>query len=68
MPDIAIDPAVLRQRRLKRHAVAAVPAVALVVLLAWALGRPSAGSAVQRSDLWISTVERGPLPDRKSVV
>lgn len=62
MPDIAIDPAVLRQRRFKRHAVAVVPAVALVALLAWALGRPSAGSAVQRSDLWISTVERGPLP------
>lgn len=61
MPDIAIDPAVLRQRRLKRQAVAVVPAVTLVALLAWALGRPSAGSAVQRSDLWISTVERGPL-------
>lgn len=62
MPDIAIDPAVLRQRRMKRHAVAAIPAAALVALLAWALGRPSAGPAVQRADLWISTVERGPLP------
>jgi len=62
MPDIAIDPAVLRQRRFKRQAVALIPVLTLVALVAWALGRPSAGSAVQRSDLWISTVERGRLP------
>lgn len=62
MPDIAIDPAVLRQRRFKRQALAVIPAVALVALLAWTFGRPSAGSTVQRSDLWISTVVRGPLP------
>ncbi|MGH8297824.1 MAG: efflux RND transporter periplasmic adaptor subunit [Steroidobacteraceae bacterium] len=62
MPDIAIDPAVLRQRRLKRRAAIAIPAAALVALLVWALARPAAGPAVQRSDLWISTVERGPLP------
>jgi multidrug efflux pump subunit AcrA (membrane-fusion protein) len=62
MPDIAIDPAVLRQRRLKRRAAVALPAAALVALLVWALARPAAGPAVQRSDLWVSTVERGPLP------
>src|SRR5690242_3422849 len=62
MPDIAIDPAVLRQRRLKRQAAALIPAVTIAALVAWALARPSAGSAVQRSDLWIATVERGPLP------
>lgn len=62
MPDIAIDPAVLRQRRLKRRAAVAVPAVALVALLAWALARPAAGPAVHQSDLWISTVDSGPLP------
>jgi multidrug resistance efflux pump len=62
MPDIAIDPAVLRQRRFKRQAVAVIPAVVLVALIAWTFGRPSAGSTVQRSDLWISTVVRGPLP------
>jgi HlyD family secretion protein len=62
MPDIAIDPAVLRQRRIRRRAAIAIPAAALVVLIVWALARPAAGPAVQRSDLWISTVESGPLP------
>ena len=62
MPDIAIDPAVLRQRQLKRRAAVAVPAVALVALIAWALARPAAGPAVHQSDLWISTVDSGPLP------
>lgn len=62
MPDIAIDPLVLRQRRMKRRALVALPAAALVALVVWALARPAAGPAVQRSDLWISTVERGPLP------
>ncbi|MGH8290644.1 MAG: efflux RND transporter periplasmic adaptor subunit [Steroidobacteraceae bacterium] len=62
MPDIAISPEVLRQRRLKRGAAIAIPAAALVALLVWALARPAAGPAVQRSDLWISTVARGPLP------
>ena len=62
MPDLAISPEVLRQRRLKRGAAIAIPAAALVALLAWALARPAAGPAVQRSDLWISTVARGPLP------
>jgi HlyD family secretion protein len=62
MPDLAISPEVLRQRRLKRGAAIAIPAAALVALIAWALARPAAGPAVQRSDLWISTVARGPLP------
>jgi len=62
MPDIAIDPVVLRQRRIKRRAVVALPAAVLVALVVWALERPAAGPAVQRSDLWLSTVERGPLP------
>lgn len=62
MPDIAISPEVLRQRRLKRGAIAVIPAAVLAALLLWALGRPTAGPRVQRSDLWISTVELGPLP------
>jgi len=62
MPDIAIDPAVLWQRRLKRRAAVAIPAAALVALLVWALARPAAGPAVRQSDLWVSTVARGPLP------
>jgi HlyD family secretion protein len=62
MPDIAINPQVLRQRRLKRNAAAIIPAVALLALVVWALARPVAGPSVERSDLWISTVERGPLP------
>ena len=62
MPDIAIDPAVLWQRRLKRRAAVAIPAAALVALLVWALARPAAGPAVRLSDLWVSTVARGPLP------
>lgn len=62
MPDLAIDPAVLRQRRLKRSAAAVFPVAVLIALVAWALARPAAGPAVRRSDLWVSTVERGPLP------
>lgn len=62
MPDIAISPEILRQRRLKRGAALAAPAAALAALLVWALARPAAGPAVERSDLWISTVARGPLP------
>lgn len=62
MPDIAINPQVLRRRRLKRSAAAVIPAVALLALIVWALARPAAGPSVERSDLWISTVERGPLP------
>jgi HlyD family secretion protein len=62
MPDIAISPEVLRQRRLKRSAAAAIPAAVLLALLVWALGRPAAGPSVRRSDLWISAVQRGPLP------
>jgi HlyD family secretion protein len=62
MPDIAIDPRVLRQRRLKRGALAFLPLAALAALLAWALARPAEGPAVRRSDLWVSTVERGRLP------
>jgi hypothetical protein len=41
MPDIAINPEVLRQRRLKRSAVAALPAAALLALLIFV--RVSAG-------------------------
>jgi HlyD family secretion protein len=62
MPDIAIDPAVLRQRQLKRRAGLAIPTVALVGLLVWALARPAAGPEIRLSDLWISTVQRGALP------
>lgn len=62
MPDIAIDPVVLRQRRIKRRAAVALPGAALIALVVWALARPAAGPAVQRSDLWISTVARGRLP------
>lgn len=62
MPDLAVDPAVLSQRRFKRRAAMAIPMAALVALLLWTFVRPPPGPTVQRSDLWISTVERGPLP------
>ena len=39
MPDIAIEPAVLRQRRLKRQAVAVVPAIALLEVGEVAIGQ-----------------------------
>jgi hypothetical protein len=51
MPDIAINPEVLRQRRFKRRAVVVIPAGLLAALAIWALTRPAAGPAVQRSDL-----------------
>lgn len=62
VPDIAISPEVLRQRRFKRGALAVLPALAIAALLFWALGQHAVGPVVQRSDLWIATVQRGPLP------
>ncbi len=62
MPDIAIDPAITRRKRVKRAATVGAGAAALVALVAWALGRTGAGPAVQRSSIWIATVKRGPLP------
>lgn len=39
-----------------------IPALALIAMLVWAVGRTSAGPNIRRSDLWITTVERGSLP------
>lgn len=62
MPDIAIEPARVRQRRLKRGVATIIPVLALIAMLLWAFGRTSAGPSVRRSDLWITTVEQGSLP------
>ncbi len=62
MPDIAIDPAIRRQKRLKRRAVAGVTVAIGVAVVAWALSRSNAGPSVRRSDVWIATVKQGPLP------
>ena len=62
MPDIAIDPAITRRKRLKRWSVAGIGIVAFLLLVVWVLGRSSAGPSVQRSNVWIATVKRGPLP------
>ena len=62
MPDIAIDPAVIRRKRLKRRAVAGIAVVAISGLVGWALSRTSAGPSVRRSDVWIATVKQGRLP------
>lgn len=62
MPDIAIDPAVIRRKRLKRWVGAGIGLAAFIGLVIWAQGRTGAGPSVQRSDVWIATVKRGPLP------
>lgn len=62
MPDIAIESAVIRRKRLKRRAAVGAALTGLIALVSWALGRPSAGPSVRRSDVWIATVRRGPLP------
>lgn len=62
MPDIAINPTVIRRKRMKRRAVGGAVAAALIALVIWAAGRTGAGPSVRRSDVWIATVKHGPLP------
>ncbi|MGA9851704.1 MAG: efflux RND transporter periplasmic adaptor subunit [Gammaproteobacteria bacterium] len=62
MPDVAIPLEIRRRRRLKRYAYVAAVGVVLLALVIWALTRAPAEPSVQRSDLWIATVQQGPLP------
>lgn len=61
MTDIAIDPVVTRRRRVKRMIPAATVGAVLVALAIWAFGH-TAGPSAKRSELWLATVMRGPLP------
>ena len=59
--DIAVDPAVIRKRKLRRAAYA-VAALAVVILASVALARMEpAAPTVERGTLWIDTVKRGPM-------
>lgn len=62
MPDIAISPEVRRRRKQKRYAIIGAIAAVVIALVVWALTRAPAGPSVQRSDLWIASVQQGPLP------
>jgi RND family efflux transporter MFP subunit len=61
MPDIAIDPAAARRRRVNRQAAAGIILGVLIALLIWALRPASTAPAVRVSDLWVATVQQGPL-------
>jgi HlyD family secretion protein len=62
MPDIIVDPSISRRRRIKRYAWASIGAAVFISLVAWAVGRTTVGPAISRSDVWIASVKRGPLP------
>lgn len=62
MPDIAIAPEVRRRRKQKRYLIIGVAAAVVIALVIWALTRAPAGPSVSRSDLWIASVQQGPLP------
>ncbi|MDE2236149.1 MAG: HlyD family efflux transporter periplasmic adaptor subunit [Gammaproteobacteria bacterium] len=62
MPDIAIAPEIRRRRKHKRYIAIGVSVAVVIGLVIWALTRAPAGPSVQRSDLWIATVQQGPLP------
>ena len=61
MPDIVIDHAVRKHRRLSARAAAAAAAAILLLLIVWALRPASVVPSARLSDLWIATVEEGPL-------
>jgi len=59
--DIAVDPKVIRKRKLRRIAYALV-ALALAAMASVALARMEpAAPTVERGTLWIDTVKRGPM-------
>lgn len=62
MPDIALDPAISRRKRYKRLVAAAAATGALLAPVIWLFLRPSVGSSVRRSDVWVATVKHGSLP------
>lgn len=62
MPDVAIDPAARRRKRLIRLGAAGIGALALIGLVAWTLSSAGGGPSVQRSAIWVATVKRGRLP------
>ena len=62
MPDIAIAPSSTRHGRFHRRAVIGFTLAILVALVVWAVDQTSTGPTMRRSDLWIATVKRGPLP------
>lgn len=62
MPDIAIEPAIRRRKRLRRWAVVGAGTAVLIALLGWGMTRSGDGPSVSRSDVWVATVKRGRLP------
>ncbi|MGH8279993.1 MAG: efflux RND transporter periplasmic adaptor subunit [Gammaproteobacteria bacterium] len=62
MPDIAIAPEVRRRRKQKRYLAIGVAVAVVIALVVWAVTRAPAGPSVQKSDLWIASVQQGPLP------
>jgi RND family efflux transporter MFP subunit len=61
MPDIVLEPPVRSGRRLPARAAAAVGGTVAIALLVWALRPTSDVPRARLSDLWISTVQEGPL-------
>jgi HlyD family secretion protein len=61
MPDTVIDPGAVRARRLTYRALAGAGAGILITLLIWALRPASHAPSLRLSDLWIASVQEGPL-------
>lgn len=61
MPDIVIDPELSRRRQVRHRALAGGIAVVVLGLLIWALRPASSVPSAHLADLWIATVQQGPL-------
>jgi HlyD family secretion protein len=61
MPDIVLEPSTRSGRRLPLRLAAGAGAAAALALLIWALRPAGSAPSAQLSDLWIATVQEGPL-------
>jgi HlyD family secretion protein len=61
MPDIVFEPGAVRARRVRLRALAGAGAGILIALLVWALRPASHAPSLRLSDLWIASVQEGPL-------
>lgn len=62
MPDISIEPSLIRRRRIQRLSMGGLAITILIALTIWAMDQTSGRPSVRRSDIWIATVKHGRLP------
>jgi HlyD family secretion protein len=61
MVDIKRDPAILKKKRMRQMAFAAVGLVAIIAVTAFVAKLKPAAPEVERSTVWIDVVKRGPM-------